>query len=173
MHRYIPREHATVLAVIPTPRIKIPEVKRKRYESRKMIKTQSRGHVARRREHCAPSTRIRREIRWLTTETPNRYTMALMIAPWPIVVGLSSAGFETGGKRRQGERTERFSTPSNLPEDDLYSTGSEEVEPRVPSFEFATDNEMADFVSKMALNPTMGKAAGVNLGVLAEERNPA
>ena len=47
MHRYIPSEHATVLAVIPTPRIKIPEVKRKRYESRKMIKTQSRGHVAR------------------------------------------------------------------------------------------------------------------------------
>jgi len=131
MHRYIPSEQATALAVIPTPRIKTPEVKRKRYESRKMIRTQSRGHVARRRELCAPSTRIRRDIRWLTTETPSRYTTALMIAPWPIVVGLSRAGFETGGKRRQGGRTERFSTPSNLPVDDLYSTGSEEVEPRV------------------------------------------
>ena len=72
MQRYIPSEHAIALVVIPTPRIKTPAVKRKRYESIKTIKTQSRGHDARLREHCAPLTRTRREIRWLTTETPNR-----------------------------------------------------------------------------------------------------
>ena len=92
MQRYIPSEHADALAAIPTPRIKTPAVKRKRYESRKTIKTQSRGHDACLRLHCTPSTRSRREIRWLTTETPNRWTTELMIVFWPIEVGgLSSA----------------------------------------------------------------------------------
>jgi len=79
MQRYIPSEHAAALVAIPTPRIKTPAVKRKRYESRKTIKTQSRGQDARLREHCTPSTRARREIRWLTMETPSRWTTALTI----------------------------------------------------------------------------------------------
>ena len=94
MQRYIPREHAPALVVIPTPRIKTPAVKRKRYESMKTIKTQSRGHDARLREDCTPSTRTRREIRWLTTETPNRWTTALASGVWPgaMVVYLGMGG---------------------------------------------------------------------------------
>jgi hypothetical protein len=83
MQRYIPSEHAPAPVDIPTPRIKTPAVKRKRYESIKTIKTQSRGHDALLREHCTPSTRTRREIRWLTTETPNRWRIALTIVLWP------------------------------------------------------------------------------------------
>ena len=101
MQRYIPSEHATALVAIPTPRIKTPAVKRKRYESRKIIRTQSRGHDAPFRENCAPSTRTRREIRWLMTETPNKWTTALMVVLRSIELGgLSSAHFETGGKGR-------------------------------------------------------------------------
>lgn len=79
MQRYIPSEHAAVLVAIPMPRIKTPVVKRKRYESIKTIKTHNRAHDARFREHCAPSMRTRREIRWLTMETPTRWTTALTI----------------------------------------------------------------------------------------------
>src|SRR6266478_9475272 len=115
MQRYIPSEHAGTLVDIPTTRIKTPAVKRKRYESRKTIKTQSRGHDARLREHCTPSTRSRRDIRWLTIETPSRWTRALMIVPWPIEVGaLSGAHFEMGGKRMWGAREERSTPPSRI-----------------------------------------------------------
>lgn len=106
MQRYIPREHAPAPVVISTPRIKTPAVKRKRYESIKTIKTQSRGHDARFREHWIPPTRIRREIRWLTTETPNRWRTALKIVLWlgVIVVYRACALKRTeriGGVRRR------------------------------------------------------------------------
>ena len=98
MQRYIPSEHAVWEVVIPMPRIKTPAVKRKRYESRNTIRTQSRGQVARLSEHCTPSTRTLREIRWLTTETPNRCTTALMTVLCGEMAGWTIAYFETGKK---------------------------------------------------------------------------
>lgn len=98
IQRYIPSEHADALVVIPTPRIKTPVVRRKRYESRNTINTQSRGHDTRLREQCAPSTRTRRDIRWLTTDTPNRWIIALTIVlrPWDMAVYLGMDGKRRG-----------------------------------------------------------------------------
>ena len=95
----MPSEHAAALVVIPTPRIRIPAVKRKRYESKKIIRTQSRGHDIRLREVCTPSTESRREIRLLTTVTPSRWIAALMtVLLCMTVAGLSGAHVEVDGK---------------------------------------------------------------------------
>lgn len=71
----------------------------------KTIKTQIRGHEARLREHCTPLTSTRREIKWLTTETPNRWTKALMIVSRTIE---TCAHFETGGEKVGRGRGEGF-----------------------------------------------------------------
>ena len=142
-------------------------VKRKRYESRKTIKTQSRGHETRLREHCTPSTRSRREIRWLTTETPTRWTTELTIVSLLIEVGGLSGALRNGREERVGcAGGGKYSPLCNHPADHLYShiQMGIEVQTHVPllrSTVRGTDNEMA-YLTNTAQKPTIERGGGGN-----------